>query len=88
MRDRPQPALGRRVLVKRSSLYLTRHRCGLGCGAHNPVTSPTNAVSTLPMPNGYGDGMSIQNKSAIVLLSGGLDSMVVALQIYLPHLLN
>jgi asparagine synthetase B (glutamine-hydrolysing) len=40
------------------------------------------------MPNGYGDGMSIQNKSAIVLLSGGLDSMVVALQIYLPHLLN
>ena len=30
------------------------------------------------MPNGYGGGMSIQNKSAIVLLSGGLDSMVVA----------
>jgi 7-cyano-7-deazaguanine synthase len=32
----------------------------------------------LPDANGYGGGMTTHSKSAIVLLSGGLDSMVVA----------
>ncbi len=48
-------------------------------GAHeNPANTPINTVSTLPLPNGYGVGMRIQTKSAIVLLSSGCDSMVVA----------
>jgi len=35
-------------------------------------------VSTLRGTKVYGDGMTMHTKSAIVLLSGGLDSMVVA----------
>jgi len=37
-----------------------------------PTNTPINTVSTLPLPNGYGDGMRAQTKSAIVLLSGGV----------------
>lgn len=39
--------------------------------AEKPANTPINAVSTLPLTNGYGVGMDTQTKSAIVLLSGG-----------------
>ncbi len=38
----------------------------------NPDNTPINTVSTLPLPNGYGVGMTTHTKSAIVLLSGGI----------------
>jgi hypothetical protein len=40
--------------------------------AENPANTPINTVSTLPMTSGYGVGMRMHTKSAIVLLSGGI----------------